>query len=311
MKTNKNEVNIKIAGIGGGGTNAVERMLESGIPLVEYITINTDHGGFNKSHARTKIQIGKRETCGRGAGSIPQRGFESAHENQKEIEDAIKDCDMLFITAGMGGGTGTGAAPVVAEIAKKCGILTVAVVTKPFSFEGKMRMSNALLGIDKLKENADAIVIVPNENLKKVAESRITLSNAFEIADNVLMKAVRNLVEVIQNTAFINCDFSDICSILKNSGKLHLAEGFAKGDRRAEKLISQISENILLDTSVNNSKRILLCVTAAKNVGLDEIDMIITSVSEKASNDAQIIFGINFDEKINDGIKIVLISTLE
>lgn len=302
-------VRIKIVGVGGGGSNAVERMLDANIPMVEYITINTDDGGYNSSRAETKLQIGKRETRGRGAGADPAKGQSSAEENRKDIEELLKNCDMLFVTAGMGGGTGTGAAPVVAEIARKMGILTVAVVTKPFAFEGKKRMDNALAGIERLEKHVDSMVIIPNDNLKKVSQIKITLCNAFEIADNVLVQTVKNLVELIQNTAFINCDFADIRSVLENSGTMHTATGLASGIDRGTKILEQITSSVLLESSVDNADRILLCISCAEDVALDEIDGINSVLSGMASPNANIIFGMNFDEAMEGAMKVVLIAT--
>lgn len=302
-------VKVKIVGVGGGGKNAVERMLETNIPMVNYVTINTDDGAVHTSHAETKLQIGTRETKGYGAGANPEVGFRSAKESYNEIEKVIKGCDMLFITSGMGGGTGTGAAPVVAEIAKKLGILTVAVVTTPFSFEGKKRMENAKTGIEKLRENVDSIVIIPNDNLKLVTQTRVTLTNAFALADDVLVQTVKNLVEVIQNTAFINCDFADISSIVKNSGVMHTATGLATGFNRTEEIVEQIKTSPLLGSSVEGATGIMICITASGEVGLEEIDKITSAISDVASPDANVIFGMNFDETMEDKLKAVLIAT--
>lgn len=306
---NESVVKIKIVGVGGGGKNAVERMLETNIPLVNYVTINTDDGAVKTSHAETKLQIGTRETKGYGAGANPEVGFRSAKESYNEIEKVIKGCDMLFITSGMGGGTGTGAAPVVAEIARKLGILTVAVVTTPFSFEGKKRMENATNGIAKLRENVDSIVIIPNDNLKLVTQTRVTLTNAFALADDVLVQTVKNLVEVIQNTAFINCDFADISSIVKNSGVMHTATGLATGFNRTDEIIEQIKTSALLGSSVEGATGIMICITASGEVGLEEIDKITSAISAVASPDANVIFGMNFDETMDDKLKAVLIAT--
>ena len=308
-QVNESAVKIKIVGVGGGGKNAVERMLETNIPLVNYVTINTDDGAVKTSHAETKLQIGCRETKGYGAGANPEIGFRSAKESYNEIEKVIKGCDMLFITSGMGGGTGTGAAPVVAEITKKLGILTVAVVTTPFSFEGKKRMENAKNGITKLRESVDSIVIIPNDNLKLVTQARVTLTNAFALADEVLVQTVKNLVEVIQNTAFINCDFADISSIVKNSGVMHTATGLATGFNRTDEIIEQIKTSALLGSSVEGATGIMICITASGEVSLEEIDKITSAISAVASPDANVIFGMNFDETMDDKLKAVLIAT--
>ena len=307
--TNEEIVRIKIIGIGGGGGNAVERMLEIDIPMVRYVTIHTDHGGFSRSHAETKIQIGTKETGGRGTGADPLVGQRSAQENYKEIETAIKDCDMVFLAAGMGGGTGTGAISVIAKIAKSMGILTVAVVTLPFAFEGRKRMNQALDGIAKLEKCVDSLVVIPNNNLKRIANGRITLSNAFEKADDVLVQTVSNLVDVVQHTSYINCDFADISSIVRDSGHMHLAVGVASGSDRADKMIEQIKRNNLLDSSVDGATGIMLYVSAGEDIGLDEIDGVASTVSQLASKDANIIFGLKFDNTMADQLKVVLIAT--
>lgn len=309
LETNTPVVRIKIVGVGGGGTNAVERMIDASIPLVEYVTLNTDTGGYECSRADTKLQIGLRETKGYGAGADPQKGRRSAEEDAGRIEEAIKDCDILFITAGMGGGTGTGAAPVVASIARKLGLLTVAVVTKPFAFEGKKRMEHAMAGIDQLTQHVDSIIIIPNDNLKRATSTRITLSNAFAVADEVLIQTVKNIVEVIQQTAFINCDLADIESILRESGRMHTATALASGNNRVESVIAQIKESVLLESSVKDATGVLLCVTAPGNAALDEIDCITSAISNEANPSANVIFGMNFDNELEDSIRAVLIST--
>ena len=308
-ESGKNVVKIKIVGVGGGGSNMVERMLETGIPMVNYVTVNTDDGGFKSSHAETKIQIGINETKGRGAGADPEKGLRAAQENRKDIESAISGCDMLFISAGMGGGTGTGAAPIIAEIAKRLGILTVAVVTTPFNFEGKKRMENALGGIARLRKCVDSIIIIPNDNLKLVAQTKITFRNAFALADNVLVQTVKNIVGVIQRTAVINCDFADICSIVKESGDMHTAMGLASGPNRADEVVAQITDSKLLGSSVECATGIMICITASNGVGLDEIDRITSAIADVASPDANIIFGMDFDEEMGDDLKAMLIAT--
>lgn len=305
----KTVVRIKIAGVGGGGTNVINRMSDENIPLVSYISINTDNSAMHCSKAEASLQIGKRITNGYGAGADAEKGRLAAEENRKEIEAALGCCDMLFIAAGMGGGTGTGATPIVAEIARKLGILTVAVVTTPFTFEGKKRADNARLGIAELEKYVDSIIIIPNENIKKVSPTRITLQNAFSVADDVLVRTVKNLVGVIQNTAFINCDFADITTTVKDSGHMYTAYGCASGDNRAQKIIEQIENSELLGTSVDDATNILLCITAAKDAGLDEIDSISAAVTDRASPEARVIFGMDFDENAGDEIRAVLIAT--
>ena len=303
------QVRIKIVGIGGGGSNAVERMLETNIPMVDYVTINTDDGGYHASHAQTKLQIGLRETKGRGAGADPEKGRRAASENRRDIERMIQDCDMLFIASGMGGGTGTGAAPVVAEVARSLDILTVAVVTTPFAFEGKRRRVNAEAGIAKLKENVDAIITIPNDNLKLVTKANVTLNNAFQVADEVLVDTVKNLVDIIQSTASINCDFADIVSIIGKSGDMYTATGIASGMNRTAEIVEQVKTCNLQGKSIVGSNCILLYITASGDVLLDEVEEIAWAIAAEASPEANIIMGMNFDEKMNDDIKVVLFAT--
>ena len=309
LQSREHGVRIKIMGIGGGGNNAVERMLETNIPMVDYVTINTDDGGYRASHAQTKIQIGLRETKGRGAVADPEKGRKAAFENRKDIERVLQDCDMLFIAAGMGGGTGTGAAPVAAEVAKELGILTVAVVTTPFAFEGKRRKVNAETGIAKLKEYVDAVITIPNDNLKLVTKANVTLNNAFQVADEVLVDTVKNLVDVIQSTASINCDFADIVSIISQSGDMYTATGLASGMNRSTEIVEQVKNSILQGKSIAGSNCILLYITASGDVLLDEIEEIACAIAAEASPDANIIMGINFDETMNDSVKVALFAT--
>ena len=302
-------VRIKIVGVGGGGNNAVERMLETSIPMVDYVTISTDDGCYKSSHAQTKIQIGHRETKGRGAGADPEKGRRSAYENRKDIERALQDCDMLFIAAGMGGGTGTGAAPVVAEVARELGILTVAIVTTPFAFEGKRRMGNALEGISRLKQFVDATVTIPNDNLKLATKANVTLNNAFLVADSVLVETVKSLVEVIQNTASINCDFADICSVLRNSGAMYTATGVASGANRTQEIVEQVKTSVLQGKSITGCSSVLLYITASGEIRLDEIEEIAEAIQAEVHPDANIIMGMNFDESMHDDVKVALFAT--
>lgn len=307
---NKNNiVRIKIIGVGGGGNNAVNRMTEKEIPMVNYIAAVTDDKAVEKAKAEVKIQIGKRAVQGHGAGADPEKGKRSAEESAQEIEEAISDCEMLFITAGMGGGTGTGAAPVVAKIAQKLGILTVAVVTKPFAFEGGRRKKQAEEGIKNLEQYVDALIVIPNDNLKNVSNSRITLSNAFAIADDVLVQTVKNLVELIQNTAFINCDFADITTILKKSGYIHIATGRAVGANKTDLIVEQIKKSALLDTSINGANGVLLNITIAADAALEDVDKISTEIASFADPNVNLIFGLNMDESLNDEIKVLLVAT--
>ena len=304
-----NVVKIKVVGVGGGGTNAVERMTETRTPMVEYITINTDDASVRGSSADTSLQIGINTTNGRGAGANPEIGYQSAVENTGAIKNAVKNCDMVFIVAGMGGGTGTGAAPVVAELARELGILTVAVVTKPFYFEGRRRMQVAESGILKLSEAVDAMIVIPNDNLKHVASQKITFENALKTADGVLMQTVKNLVEVIQRSAVVNCDFADISSVLRNSGLIHTAIGQASGEHKADEIIEQITASKLLGTNIDDADGVLFCITAYSDVSLEDVDKISSAISGKSTHEANIIFGMDFDDDMDDEIRAVLIAT--
>lgn len=307
--SDKNVVKISIMGVGGGGNNAVNRMVECGIPLVRYLSVNTDDGAVRHSNAEVKLQIGAKAAKGYGAGANPEIGRLSAEEDQAQIKKALQNCDMLFLTGGMGGGTGTGAMPVIATIARELGILTVAVVTKPFAFEGKRRMEQAMAGIALLEQSVDSLIIIPNDNLKLVTDAKITFNSAFAVADDVLMQTVKNIVEVIQQTALINCDFADICTILKDSGQLHTATGLAAGESRSDAVIEQICSSKLLGTSVENAAGVMLYICADGEVGLDEIDKVSSAVTREARPDANIIFGMNFDDDMNGELKVVLIAT--
>lgn len=309
IKQEENVVRINIVGIGGGGTNAVDRMSESRIPMVQYISINTDDGAVKSSSADLKLQIGLKATQGRGAGANPDMGRRSAQEDLSKIEKAIKDCDMLFIVSGMGGGTGTGAAPEVAKLAKELGILTVGVVTKPFYFEGKHRMRQAEAGIEKMSEYVDSIVVIPNDNLKYVSDSKLSFNNAMAIADDVLAQTVKNVVEVIQRTSLVNCDFADICSVIRNSGRMHTTTGVASGVDCVDSVISQLMNSKLLGTSVEGADSALIYITAPNNVKLEEIEKITNIVAERISEDGNIIFGVDLDDAMEDQIKAVLIAT--
>ncbi len=305
----KNVVNIKIIGVGGGGSNAVNRMVEKKISDVSYVSINTDNSAVERSLADEKIQIGRLAVKGYGAGADPDKGKISAEENSSEIEKSIRDCDMLFITAGMGGGTGTGAAPIVAKIARQLGILTVAVVTKPFSFEGGRRKKQAEDGIKNLEQLVDAMIVIQNDNLKHISNAKIALNNAFAIADDVLMQTVKNIVELIQNTSFINCDFTDLTTILKKSGYVHVARARALGTQKVENCINQLTNNILLNTSIDNATGILLHLVVSGNVSLEDVDKISSYVSERADSECNFIFGLNFDENLEDEISVLLLAT--
>ena len=304
-----NVVSIKVIGVGGGGGNAVNRMVESGVQGVEFISVNTDMQALNFSQAGTKIQIGEKLTKGQGAGANPEIGRKAAEESKEQIAAALADTNMVFITAGMGGGTGTGAAPVVAQIAREMGILTVGVVTRPFAFEGKKRLEQALAGIDELNKNVDSLVIIPNERLKYVSEQKITFKNAFEIADGVLRQAVANISELITVPGFINLDFADVTSVMKDAGYAHIGTGRAAGKDKAAEAARMAISSPLLETSIDMAHGVIVSIIGSDDIGLDEVETAATMVQQAAHPDAHIIFGAFIDDTMDDELRVVVIAT--
>ncbi len=302
-------VNIKVIGVGGGGNNAVNRMISANIRSVEFIAINTDKQALAKSSATHKIPIGEKITKGHGAGANPEVGARAAEESIEEIKNAISGADMVFITAGMGGGTGTGAAPVVAKIAQEMGILTVGVVTKPFAFEGAKRMTQAEAGIRNFRQYVDSLVIIPNERLKQVSETRITFLNAFEIADGVLSHGVQSISDLINVPGYINLDFADVTSVMKDAGYAHMGVGEATGKDKAELAAKSAISSPLLETSISGAKGILVNITTSPDIGLEDIDVASTLIASEASPDANVIFGVAFDPELEDKMKITIIAT--
>ncbi len=300
---------IKIVGVGGGGNNAVNRMIATNIRGVEFIVINTDKQALLQSSAEVKIPIGEKITRGHGAGADPSVGERAAEENVEEITNAIKGADMVFITAGMGGGTGTGAAPVVAKIAKELGILTIGIVTKPFSFEGRRRMESAERGIAAMRENVDSLVIIPNERLKQISETRITLANAFAEADDVLRRGAQAISDLINNPGFVNLDFADVTAVMQNAGCAHMGVGFASGKDKANEAAKMAISSPLLETSIKGAKGILINVTASPDIGLDECEIASAMVEEEAAPDATVIWGTTFDETLEDSMSLTVIAT--
>ena len=298
---------IKVIGVGGGGGNAVNRMVESGVSSVEFIAINTDDHVLQMSRANQTIHIGEKLTHGKGAGSQPAIGEKAAMESEDEIKAILKDTDMVFITAGMGGGTGTGAAPIVAKAAKEMGILTVAIVTKPFAFEGKHRMKQAEAGIDELRRNVDSLVVVPNERLKNLDNlPQITLKNAFSIADDVLKQGVQSISDLILVPGLVNLDFADVTAVMANAGLAHMGVGVAED---AEKAAELAISSPLLETTIEGAKGLVVNITASENVGLEEIDKASTLITSKADEDANIIWGAALREDMDDKIQITVIAT--
>lgn len=302
-------VNIKVIGVGGGGNNVVNRMVKSGVKSVDFIAVNTDKQALSISSANQKIQIGEKLTGGQGAGSDPEVGRKSAEESRAQIAKALEDTDMVFITAGMGGGTGTGAAPIVADIAKEAGLLTVGVITKPFNFEGRRRMQQAEAGIDELKTKVDSLVIIPNERLKFATDQKITFANAFEIADDVLRQAVQSISDLIKNTGFINLDFADVTAVMQSAGMAHMGVGRAAGKNKAEEAAKMAISSPLLETSINGARGVLVNITGSMDIGLEEVETAAELVRQAAHPEALIIFGAAFDDSMEDEIQVTVIAT--
>ena len=305
----ENVVTIKVVGVGGAGNNVVNRMVASGTKGVEFIAINTDKQVLASSNADVTVQIGEKLTHGQGAGSDPEIGKRSAEENRNNIAKCIEDSDMVFITAGMGGGTGTGAAPTVAETAKEAGILTVGVVTKPFSWEGKRRMLAAEKGIENLLSKVDSLIIIPNDRLKYATDQKVTLKNAFAIADEVLQQAVVSISDLIKSTGFINLDFADVTTIMKGAGYAHMGVGTAVGKGKAEEAARAAIESPLLETSISGAHGVLINITGSDDMGLEEVETAAALVQEAAHPDANIIFGATFDDTMEDQIRVTVIAT--
>ena len=304
-----NVVTIKVIGVGGGGNNVVNRMVKSGTKGVDFIAVNTDKQALAISSATFKIQIGEKLTGGQGAGSDPEVGRKSAEESRSAVSKALEDADMGFLNAGMGGGTGTGAAPIVADIAKEMGILTVGVVTKPFNFEGRRRMMQAEKGIEELRTRVDSLVIIPNERLKFATDQKITFANAFEIADDVLRQAVQSISDLIKNTGFINLDFADVTAVMQNAGMAHMGVGRAGGKNKAEDAAKMAISSPLLETSINGAKGVLVNVTGSMDIGLEEVEQAASLVQAAVHPDALTIFGATFDETLDDEIRVTVIAT--
>ncbi len=305
----ENVVNIKVIGIGGAGNNVVNRMVKAGTQGVEFIAINTDKQALSVSNADQKLQIGEKMTKGQGAGSDPEIGKRSAEESRNNIAKVLENADMAFITCGMGGGTGTGAAPIVAEIARDAGLLTVGVVTKPFKFEGKRRMDQANAGIKELLGRVDSLLIIPNDRLKFATDQKVTLANAFEIADDVLLQAVTSISDLIKNTGFINLDFADVTCIMKNAGFAHMGVGRAAGKAKAEEAARMAVASPLMETSINGARGVLINITGSADMDLEDVETAASLVQEAAHPEANIIFGATFDDTLEDEIRVTVIAT--
>ena len=300
---------IKVIGVGGGGNNAVDRMIQAGVTKAEFICVNTDAQQLANVKAPTVLNIGRKLTSGLGAGAKPEIGRQAAEESKDEIKNLVKDTEMVFVTAGMGGGTGTGAAPIIAEAAKSLGVLTVAVVTKPFFFEGPQRMRNAEEGIKNLAEKVDAIVTIPNDLLLKIADKKVTIKDSFKLADDVLRQGVQGIIEVITQRGIMNCDFADVRTIMKDSGVAHMGIGVGKGENAAQDAVRAAIESPLLETSIEGAENVLLNITGGSEFSLVDMGEVSSIVRDLVSEEANIIVGTAMDDNLKDEIKVTLIAT--
>ncbi len=301
-------IKIKVVGVGGGGNNAVNRMINEGLQGVDFIAINTDKQALKKSVAANQLAIGEKITNGFGAGSNVEIGKRAAEEAAPEVRQSVAGADLVFITAGMGGGTGTGAAPVIAKAAQEQDILTVGVVTTPFTFEGKRRMDQAREGIEELGQYVDSLLVIPNERLKMVSDTRITLANAFSQADEILLRGVQSISDLINKTGFINIDFADIRSVLEKSGVAYMGLGKASGKDKAQAAATMAISSPLLETSIKGAKGVIVSISASINVGLEDVDQACTMISNECNANASVIWGVNFDETLDDEMQITLIA---
>lgn len=303
------DINIKVVGVGGGGGNALNCMATEGIFDVEFVAVNTDAAALRASKASTKVQIGEKLTRGRGAGNKPEIGERSAQENRDEIAAALKGSTMVFIAAGMGGGTGTGAAPVVAEIAKEMDILTVAVVTKPFNFEQKAKMAQAERGIAELMKHVDSLVVIPNERLITTSEKQLTMKESFALADNILKTGVKSIAELITVDGFINLDFADVETTMKNAGYAHMAIGHGSGKDKAAEAANAVITSPLLETSISGATRLLVNIVMSEDALSTDIDTATKLITEAADPDVELIFGASFDPEMQDEINLTVIAS--
>ena len=300
---------IKVVGCGGGGNNAVNRMVDAGLRGVEFISVNTDRQALSQTNAQVKIQIGEKLTKGLGAGAIPEVGRRAAEESREEIASALKGADLVFITAGMGGGTGTGAAPIVAEIARDLGTLTIAVVTKPFNFEGKQRMKNAEAGIAELKQHVDTLVVIPNDRLLQVVNKGTSMIEAFRIADDVLRQGIQGISDLIAVPAMINLDFADVKTVMESGGMAHMGIGLGSGENKLVEAAKNAISSPLLETNIDGARAVLINVTGGEDISIVDINEAANLIMEAADPDANIIFGAGIDETMGDEVRITVIAT--
>lgn len=300
---------IKVVGVGGGGCNAVNRMIAEGVSSVEFIVVNTDLQALNASKAKTKIQIGENITTGLGAGADPEVGRAAALESKALLEENLKGADMIFIACGLGGGTGTGAAPIIAEIAQELGALTVGIVTKPFRFEGKRRMENALIGLDELKKHVDSLIVVPNDRLRDIIDKTTGFDDAFKEVDKVLHRGVQSISDLIAVPGIINLDFADVKTVMENSGTAIIGIGCSSGENRAIEAANQAVNNALLETTIEGAKDAIVNVTGSKNLSLYEIEAAVQAITDAAGNDVNIIFGAIKNDNLTDEVIVTVIAT--
>ncbi len=300
---------IKVIGVGGAGNNAVNRMIEAGIKGVDFIAVNTDRQALQTSRANTKIQIGEKITRGLGAGANPDIGAQSAEESKAEVSEILRGADMVFVTAGMGGGTGTGAAPIVAQVAKEMGILTIGVVTKPFTFEGKKRLSQAERGVESLKGKVDTLVVIPNDKLLQIIDRKTSIIEAFKMADDILRQGVQGISDLIAIPGLVNLDFADVKTIMLNQGMAHMGVGSASGENRAEDAAKQAIQSPLLETSIEGAKGVIINITGGEDLGLHEVNTAAELVQRSVDPEANIIFGTVTDTNMTDEIQITVIAT--
>lgn len=300
---------VIIVGVGGGGNNALDRMIEQEVKSVSFVAMNTDAQALGRSKAETKLQIGEKLTKGLGAGADPEKGKRAAEESRNEISQVLEGAEMVFVTAGMGGGTGTGAAPVIASITRELGILTVGVVTKPFSFEGNIRRKNAESGIEELRKHVDTLIIIPNDKLLEIVDKDTPMSEAFSIADSVLKQGVQGITDLIAFPNLINLDFADVRTTMQDKGLAHMGIGLASGDNRAISAANQAIKSPLLETSMEGAKDVILNITGAPGMSLSEVNEAAEMISSLMAKDANMIFGAGIDEELKDQIKITVIAT--
>lgn len=305
------DINIKVFGVGGGGGNALEYMANQGVENVEYIAVNTDVKALRSKNGETmrRIQIGKKKTKGRGAGNDPSIGAESAIEDKEEIQGHLKGATMVFISAGMGGGTGTGAAPIIASLAKEMDILTVGVVTKPFDFEREQKMNQALKGIAEMRNYVDALVIIPNQKLLKMHDKALNLRQAFSLVDDILYKAVKSISDLVTSSGYVNVDFADVEATLKNAGDAHMAIGFGTGENKADEAVKEVINSPLLETTINGAGRILVNITMSPDTTMEDTDKVMQQITKAALPDVRVISGISIDDDMQDSMVLTVIAT--